>query len=67
MLENRTNPNCLLVYEDILVIDDIDAMTNEDSTLALKALEELNIEIMKNILISFKKTYPSTLTFPFHP
>jgi len=58
MLRNRTKPNCLLVYEDIIAIecdDECDVMGEVKGELIDKALDELNIEIIKRIV---RKTYP---------
>jgi hypothetical protein len=56
-LENQTRPDTLLVIEDVLQIDSIDVMWNSDHTIQLvqKAIEELNLEIIKRIV---RKAYP---------
>ena len=56
-LANQINPDALLVIEDVLQIDSIDPMWDSDHTIQLveKAMEELNLEIIKRIV---RQAYP---------
>ena len=56
-LANQTRPDALLVIEDVLQIDSIQPMWDSDHTIQLvqKAIEELNLEIIKRIV---RQSYP---------
>ena len=56
-LSNQIRPDALLVIEDVLQIDSIDPMWDGDHTIQLveKAMEELNLEIIKRIV---RQAYP---------
>jgi len=58
ILENRITPNRLLVIQDIEEIEcdeDYGVMANFEPNLLKKALDELNVEIIKRIV---RNTYP---------
>lgn len=56
-LANQIKPDVLLVIEDVLQIDSIDLMLDSEHTIQLvqKAMEELNLEIIKRIV---RQAYP---------
>ena len=56
-LANQIKPDALLVIEDVIQIDSIDTMWDSEHTIQLvqKALDELNIEIIKRIV---RQAYP---------